>query len=125
MSICIKKALKMIEQECDEIKELLLKKNKAYGNSVFEPLRIFAKSSLVEQINVRIDDKISRIMRGYDRGNVPEDTEKDLIGYLIIKRVAQKLKIPDVNVLQVSAKGKTDACRMQRMPRSRRKQSGL
>jgi hypothetical protein len=74
-----------IEEVCDEIKEMLIKKNEAYGNSASDPVRIFSKVDAIEQINVRIDDKLSRIARGHEYGD--EDTELDLIGYLILKRV--------------------------------------
>ncbi|MCP4024443.1 MAG: hypothetical protein GY729_21555 [Desulfobacteraceae bacterium] len=73
-----------IKKICDEIKELLLKKNEAYGNSAADPVRIFSKVDAIEQINVRIDDKLSRIMRGSEYQG--DDTELDLIGYLILKR---------------------------------------
>jgi len=76
---------KEIAAVCDEVKELLLKKNESYGNSAGDPVRIFSKVNAIEQINVRIDDKISRIARGNDYGG--EDTELDLIGYLVLKRV--------------------------------------
>ncbi len=68
----------------DELRDLLLEKNRSYGNSVSKPLRIFSKVNTLEQINVRIDDKLSRLARGYEF--MQEDTEKDLIGYLILKR---------------------------------------
>ena len=74
-----------ISRICDEIKDILIKKNEAYGNSASDPVRIFSKSDTIEQINVRIDDKLSRIARGSEYGT--EDTELDLIGYLILKRV--------------------------------------
>jgi hypothetical protein len=45
----------------------------------------------VEQINVRLDDKLSRLMRGHAAG---EDVEWDLMGYLVLKRVALKLQPP-------------------------------
>ena len=73
-----------ISSVCDEVKSILLSKNLAYGNSALEPVRIFSKASTVEQINVRIDDKLSRLARGHAAG---EDVELDLIGYLILKRV--------------------------------------
>ena len=72
---------------CDEIKDLLIMKNKAYGNSAADPVRIFSRVDAIEQINVRIDDKLSRIARGEQAG---EDTELDLIGYLILKRAIVK-----------------------------------
>lgn len=76
-----------IAAECDAIKALLLEKNKAYGNSALEPLRVFSKSSAVEQILVRLDDKLSRLSRGQDAG---EDVVLDLLGYLVLLRVAMK-----------------------------------
>jgi hypothetical protein len=80
-----------IEEVCEEIRVLLLAKNKAYGDSAIRPLRIFSKASAEEQINVRLDDKLSRLARGEDTDEVPEDTELDLIGYLILKRVARRI----------------------------------
>ena len=65
---------------------LLKAKNKAYGNSALDPIRVFSKADPVEQLNVRIDDKLSRIMRGTDSG---EDVDLDLIGYLVIRRIAK------------------------------------
>ena len=72
---------------CDEVKDLLLRKNRAYGNSALAPLRIFSKADPVEQLNVRIDDKLSRIARGSEFAG--DDTELDLIGYLVLRRVAR------------------------------------
>lgn len=82
---------RMIAEECDAIKELLIAKNKAYGNSALEPVRVFSKASAEEQILVRIDDKLSRLGRGIDVGDVPEDTVSDLIGYLILLKVARRV----------------------------------
>ena len=76
-----------IDAECENIKQLLISKNKAYGNSFAEPLNIFSSVDAEEAINVRIDDKLKRIMCGQEKEHVPEDTELDLIGYLILKRV--------------------------------------
>ena len=76
-----------IIQVCREIEGILLAKNEAYGDSALNPVRVFSKADTIEQINVRIDDKLSRIARGKDYGD--EDTELDLIGYLVLKRVAR------------------------------------
>ena len=78
-----------IKEVCDEIKEFLLGKNKAYGNSAADPVRIFSKVTPLEQINIRIDDKLSRMMRGNEYQG--DDTELDLIGYLILKRCIKKI----------------------------------
>ena len=74
---------------CDEVKRTLIEKNRSYGNSALEPLRIFSRAGPVEQLNVRIDDKLSRIARGRDMAG--DDTELDLIGYLVLRRVARVL----------------------------------
>jgi hypothetical protein len=76
----------LIAIECDGVKKMLLDKNRKYGNSAIQPRRIFSSASAIEQINVRIDDKLSRIASR--QSDDTEDAELDLIGYLILKRVA-------------------------------------
>ena len=84
-----------IAQVCDEIKELLITKNEAYGDSALDPVRIFASSDPIEQIKVRIDDKISRISRGKNKDRILENDLHDLIGYLVLLDVAQrKVEVP-------------------------------
>ncbi len=75
-----------IAETCDALKAMLLAKNAAYGNSALDPVRIFSRADTLEQINVRMDDKLSRIARGHAAG---EDAEWDLMGYLVLKRVAK------------------------------------
>ncbi len=72
-----------IVRVCDEVKEMLLEKNRKYGDSAFNPVRMFSKSDKKEQIRVRIDDKLSRIARSKSTEE-DEDVIMDLIGYLII-----------------------------------------
>jgi hypothetical protein len=72
---------------CDEIKELLLEKNRKYGDSALNPVRIFSKASTLEQLRVRMDDKLSRLRNAVD--DEDEDVIMDLIGYLTLYRVAQ------------------------------------
>jgi len=72
---------------CEEIKALLLDKNEKYGDSALNPVRIFSKSDPISQLETRMDDKLSRI-----RTSDPEDAEDaylDLLGYLVLHRVAQ------------------------------------
>lgn len=76
-----------VRAELDEITAMLVAKNEAYGDSALNPLRIFSRAGTVEQLRVRIDDKLSRIARGNDAG---EDVEKDLIGYLVLSRIARR-----------------------------------
>lgn len=72
---------------CMDVAHLLKEKNESYGNSALDPMRVFSKASLQEQLYVRIDDKLSRIKRGNNAFN--EDTIKDLIGYLVLLLVSE------------------------------------
>ena len=79
----------MIKQECDAIKAMLLAKNARYGDSAMRPRRIFSRADHLEQLKVRIDDKLSRIATmGPDSED--EDTTGDLIGYLVLLRIARR-----------------------------------
>ena len=73
---------------CDEVKELLLEKNRKYGDSALNPVRVFSKSDPLEQIRVRLDDKLSRLRNQQD--DEDEDVIADLTGYLILYQVARK-----------------------------------
>lgn len=77
-----------IGQECDKIKAFLVEKNLAYGDSALHPVRVFSKATTIEQLLVRIDDKLSRMQRGFEFGS--DDTTLDLIGYLILLRIAME-----------------------------------
>lgn len=79
----------LIAAECDALKAMLLAKNARYGNSALDPVRVFSRASTEEQIRVRLDDKLSRLMRG--QGLETEDVEADLMGYLVLLRVHRKL----------------------------------
>ena len=69
-----------------ELKVLLITKNEKYGNSALDPIRIFSTADPIEQIKVRIDDKLSRIKTNSD--NEDEDVIQDLLGYLVLLRIA-------------------------------------
>jgi len=73
---------------CDQIKELLIEKNKKYGDSALNPARIFSKADTTEQILVRIDDKLNRIQKGAGLLANDEDVINDLIGYLVILKIS-------------------------------------
>ena len=46
-----------ILDECLNIAELLINKNKSYGSSYSHPINIFSKADPKEQLYIRIDDK--------------------------------------------------------------------
>ena len=74
---------------CNDIRDLLLAKNRAYGNSALKPIRIFSKADARAQLLVRIDDKLNRIKQGNDSLESDEDVITDLIGYLVLLKVWQ------------------------------------
>lgn len=77
-----------INRVCNEIKDMLMAKNLAYGDSALDPVRIFSKADPAEQIRIRIDDKLSRFARGKE---FPGDNDvNDLIGYLILLKIAKE-----------------------------------
>lgn len=79
---------KDISRVCDSIKQMLLEKNMNYGDSALNPCRIFSGSSVIEQLLVRIDDKLNRVKQGSGMFGGGEDVITDLIGYLILLRIA-------------------------------------
>jgi|TARA_R100000084_G_C4649395_1_gene148763 hypothetical protein len=77
----------LILKVTDEMKELLISKNRAYGDSATNPSKVFSKGSPIESLCARIDDKLMRIQnKGIN--DKTEDTVSDLIGYLILLKVA-------------------------------------
>ena len=93
MSIVLEENMTMTKTQeeiaaiCEDIKELLLYKNKQYGDSALNPSRIFSKASAVEQLLVRIDDKLNRIKKGAGLVGEDEDVIQDLIGYLVLLKI--------------------------------------
>ncbi len=76
-----------ITEVANEIRDLLISKNAAYGDSALKPVAIFGDGNAVVSLCARIDDKLMRIK---NKGiNVDtEDTVSDLIGYLILLKIA-------------------------------------
>ena len=73
----------------DSVKQLLHEKNTAYGDSALKPIRLFSRADAIEALCVRIDDKLSRIKQ-LGIGDDAEDTIQDLIGYLVLLKVAKR-----------------------------------
>ena len=69
------------------LQDLLEEKNKAYGDSALNPIRLFSKAGAATSLCVRIDDKLSRIKnRGINDDT--EDSLMDLMGYLVLLKIA-------------------------------------
>lgn len=75
-----------LQQVLYRLREMLVDKNQKYGDAALNPDQTFSTASPVELINVRMDDKLSRIRNRAT--NEDEDPEWDLIGYLILKQIA-------------------------------------
>ena len=81
----------LIIETSTEVMNLLLEKNAAYGDSALNPVGIFSRGNAVDSLCARIDDKLMRIK---SKGITPdtEDTVQDLIGYLILLKIATNQK---------------------------------
>ena len=76
-----------VQKITNDIRDMLIEKNNSYGNSAFSPIQVFANLDPISQILVRIDDKLSRIQNGNEFPG--DDTVNDLIGYLILLKIAR------------------------------------
>ena len=77
-----------IRKACKEMADFLVEKNRKYGNSVGDPVRVFAPEVTDDLLfRVRMDDKLSRI-RTASPGD-EEDPYQDLAGYIILRRALQ------------------------------------
>lgn len=76
-----------IKEVGNQVINMLLEKNKAYGDSALKPANIFARGSAVDNLCSRIDDKLMRI-KNKGISDETEDTINDLIGYLILLKIS-------------------------------------
>lgn len=76
-----------LEQVVGSLQSLLLSKNRKYGDAALNPVQTFSNVPPIELINVRLDDKLSRIRNR--QNDEDEDPELDLLGYLILKQIAK------------------------------------
>lgn len=81
---------RLISEVCNEYREFLLKKNIQYGDSAIHPVRIFSQCTDEEQLLVRIDDKLSRLVRGDNSLEPDEDIMDDLLGYWLLLKVVRR-----------------------------------
>ena len=67
---------------CHGLKKFLLVKNERYGDSALKPVKIFSKGGASDKIDIRMDDKMSRIIESDEQ--LMNDFV-DLTGYLVLK----------------------------------------
>lgn len=83
-----------ISEVLDAMKDLLLYKNKMYGDSALSPSNTFFKGSSTNSILIRLDDKLNRIKNGPE---IPRQNDIcDIIGYLTLLLVSMDTKKEDI-----------------------------
>lgn len=75
-----------IEAVCKNLAEFLKEKNKRYGDSALSPVQVFSKMSSTNSITIRLDDKLSRIMKS---DKLRKNDVVDLTGYLILLMLSE------------------------------------
>lgn len=78
---------KDLQEVLETFYELLVAKNRKYGDAALNPVQTFSSVPPIELINVRLDDKLSRIRNR--QNDEDEDPELDLLGYLVLKQIAK------------------------------------
>jgi hypothetical protein len=72
---------------CIDVAQMLIEKNISYGDSALSPIRLFSTADSVEQLKVRIDDKLNRVKNA--QGFPGDNDIDDLIGYLILYKISK------------------------------------
>lgn len=75
------------------MQELLLEKNKRYGDSAINPKKRFSKLGGSEGIKIRLDDKMNRIENS---GELRVNDVCDMIGYLHLYLVSEGVTREDI-----------------------------
>lgn len=79
----------------DGMKNLLLYKNRKYGDSAINPKKIFYKGDTTNSILIRLDDKIGRVMSNTDDKPRVNDVA-DIIGYCTLLLVSMGVTAEDL-----------------------------
>ena len=74
-----------IRQCFDSLRDVVLEKNKRYGDSAFNPPNVFSKLDAQSSIKIRLDDKISRIKNSNE---VRKNDLSDVVGYCVLLCIA-------------------------------------
>ena len=86
--------------------QFMIEKNKRYGDSALKPLNVFSKLKATNSIEIRLDDKLSRIIKA---GKFNCNDTCDLFGYLVLYCISNKWKysywsdidLYDLNVMEL------------------------
>ena len=69
----------------EQTRNLLIEKNRKYGDSALNPINIFSKLDAKQQLFVSIDHKMKRLKN--QQVDDTEDTLDDLIGYCVLSKI--------------------------------------
>ena len=75
--------------------DLLLYKNRKYGDSAINPKKIFYKGDSTNSIRIRLDDKIGRVMSNTEEKPRVNDVA-DIIGYCTLLLVSMGITSEDL-----------------------------
>ena len=70
----------------NNVSEVLIEKNRKYGNAALEPIGLFYKGDSATSITIRIDDKISRVRNAEE---LRKNDMFDLLGYSLLLGISQ------------------------------------
>lgn len=84
-----------INEIMEAMQDLLLSKNRLYGNSALNPKHIFYKGDAVNSILIRLDDKLGRIMANTDEKPRINDVA-DIIGYCTLLLISMGVDKADI-----------------------------
>ena len=79
----------------DSMKDLLLYKNKKYGDSAINPKKIFYKGDSTNSILIRLDDKLGRVMSNTEEKPRINDV-CDIIGYCTLLLISMDVTREDI-----------------------------
>ena len=87
-----------ITEITNAMRDLLLYKNKKYGDSALNPKHIFYKGDAVNSILIRLDDKLGRITANED--NTPRINDvADIVGYCTLLLIGMGVEVNDIEKL--------------------------
>ena len=87
-----------IAELTEAIRDLLLYKNRRYGDSALNPKKIFYKGDVRNAILIRLDDKLGRIMANADATPRINDVA-DIIGYCTLLLISMGATQSDIKAL--------------------------
>jgi len=74
-----------ISETFNSLRDVVLEKNKRYGDSALNPIGIFSKGDAIAALCCRLDDKISRVKNSEE---LRKNDLADVCGYIVLLCIA-------------------------------------